>query len=163
MSTSQDDPDLRTRLFVGPNASYYLEAWEVARLKKSHSWNWASFIFGEIWLSYRKMYFHVITIQMLVIAVAVFVQFVLAKSVGEALVDVVGYVFIRLFIAIYLGAYGNAIYGEFVRQNITFNIDLVGAEYANRVIRNRGGISNAAAFLTLIVLAFELALSAKHL
>jgi len=152
----------RIRLFLGPKPDYYFNEWD--RLDSGVlSWNWYAFFFGEIWMAYRKMYFYVLTLQMLLIAVAVFVQFVLAKSVGEALVNVVGYVLYRSIIAIYLGLKGNGIYKGFVDQAINLNVDLVGMEYANRVIRTAGGVSVLGAVLMFFVLLFELALTVESL
>ena len=155
-----DDGGIKNRiqLFLGPNADRYLLEWE--RLTIGHlSWNWYAFFFGEIWMAYRKMYFFVLTLQMVLIALTVFVQFVLAKSVGEALVNVGGYIFYRLIISIYLGAQGNRIYKNFVEQNVNFNLDLVGMAYANSVIKTTGGVSYWGAVVMFMVLVLELALA----
>lgn len=39
-------------LYVGGKADVYEKKWEKGRF----SWNWAAFIFGLLWLGYRKMY-----------------------------------------------------------------------------------------------------------
>ena len=45
------------RLFVGPNADYYLLKWRVLALSGGKlSWNWAACIWGPSWTAYRKMY-----------------------------------------------------------------------------------------------------------
>ncbi len=43
--------------FVGAKANYYMPRFRrMARNGSSVSWNWAAFIFGPLWLLYRKMY-----------------------------------------------------------------------------------------------------------
>ena len=48
-------------------------------------------------------------------------------------------------------------------QAINLNVDLVGMEYANRVIRTAGGVSVLGAVLMFFVLLFELALTVESL
>lgn len=38
-------------VFVGKRADVYLYKW-----KRSSKWNWAAFLFGYFWLSYRRMH-----------------------------------------------------------------------------------------------------------
>ncbi len=43
--------------FVGQRADYYLPRFrQMSRNNKNASWNWAAFLFGPLWLLYRKMY-----------------------------------------------------------------------------------------------------------
>lgn len=49
--------DSSEAIFVGKNATYYLNEWtRVDRRTHKMSWNWAAFSLGPIWLVYRKMY-----------------------------------------------------------------------------------------------------------
>lgn len=43
--------------FVGPKYPVYLRKWGMAaRGQPASSWNWASFLFGVLWMAYRRMY-----------------------------------------------------------------------------------------------------------
>lgn len=45
------------KAFVGQKADYYLPRFRrMTRSGRNTSWNWAAFIFGPLWLLYRKMY-----------------------------------------------------------------------------------------------------------
>lgn len=67
--------------FVGQRANYYLPRFRrMARSGKNVSWNWAAFIFGPLWLLYRKMY----TLGAVVILLEL-VQSVIAEIVFNAI------------------------------------------------------------------------------
>ena len=53
---SSDSREVRERL-VGEKAEYYLPRFEkLETLNGFVDWNWAAFIFGPLWMVYRKMY-----------------------------------------------------------------------------------------------------------
>lgn len=77
--------------FVGHKSSYYLPRFRrMARSGKSLSWNWAAFIFGPLWLLYRKMYGLGAIVILLELAQSVITEIVF-KSIGLHITDDMGY------------------------------------------------------------------------
>lgn len=87
-------------LFIGPNAEYYMRAWNSF---KEHnikiSWNWAPIFFASYWLVYRKMY-----------AVFAIYNILLAFLSGGIMYLGYSYWFATLPFKIVLALYGNYLY-----------------------------------------------------
>lgn len=45
------------RIFVGKNTEFYVKSWGLDG-SSGRSWNWPAFLFGPIWMMYRKMYIY---------------------------------------------------------------------------------------------------------
>lgn len=52
----EDRPVDAARAFLGPNASYYDEAWRVMAWRgRRWSWNASAFLYGPMWFAWRRM------------------------------------------------------------------------------------------------------------
>ena len=52
---------INNTIFIGKNYKYYLQKWEIGdKDKNDQSWNGAAFLFGFVWMAYRKMYLKVL-------------------------------------------------------------------------------------------------------
>ncbi|MEZ0323717.1 MAG: DUF2628 domain-containing protein [Hydrogenothermaceae bacterium] len=99
------------RLFVGKNADYYIQRWEEMSLSNSKiSWNWAAFLFGLLWLGYRKMYPHAFGLMIFSLILQYVQKIMNTDQVIVALTN--------LSVSIILGMFGNYLYYDYVKSNI---------------------------------------------
>lgn len=174
---AQADPheDLKRdlRAFVGKKADYYLARWAPALRGSGSStgFNWAAFLFGGLWLPYRKMYlvssiFYGFIILETVLEEIVFVGVLEEPEPPAALVNMV-----NLVIGIVCGSLGNRWYLAHARKAVADvraqNLD---EDAAIDLLSRRGGtnlgvalafflafcIVMLAAFVVLDVLLFGL-------
>jgi hypothetical protein len=105
---SEDSPLAR---FVGINSEFYLRKWRSHQeATVNGGWNWAAFLFGGIWLGYRKMY-KIMAIYFLIwIAVILFSLFI-KSSISEMLLGLV--------LAFCFGLKGNSWYYAFSKMKIS--------------------------------------------
>ncbi len=165
--------------FVGQKSDYYLPRFRrMARSGKNTSWNWAAFLFGPLWLLYRKMYAFgavVIILELLQAAVSE----VVLKAIGFAITDDMTYAellsaiesallvpentyyllavwllsVVVFVISIFLAVYGNRLYfdhcGKTIARLREKTPDLTSGELATS-----GGVSIAVAVIGYIVQYF---------
>ena len=97
-----------TKTFVGPNGTYYDESWRLMEWRDAnHSWNWASALSLGGWLAYRRLYDH---------AVLHSVWLTLLILLGLSGTPIRLLVTVQIIVAVFLGAYGNALYRRRFRR-----------------------------------------------
>jgi hypothetical protein len=130
-----------TKIFVGPNGTYYDERWRWMEWRgRNRSWNWAAALTQGGWLAYRRLYG----------AAAVYLAWL-----GVLLLMLLDGVSLRLTallaqigIAIGLGLYGNRLYRASFRR-AALEVAQRHEEYALRVsaLAGRGGVDRRAAWV----------------
>lgn len=90
--------------FVKTKQDVYLRKW-----KKPSYWNWASFLFGPMWLAYRKMY----------VEMVIYFGIITLSTLFEVLTDASSFIYVldRL-VWILAGVYGNKIYYRKAKKTI---------------------------------------------
>lgn len=102
------------KLLVGKNHTYYFYKWQINNgVSEKWGFNWAALFLGIIWLGYRKMY-----LWMLLIFISEFLAGVLYYSFNNPILEAITYLYGPV-IHIILGCYGNKIYYNHVKKNIT--------------------------------------------
>ncbi|MBO0358131.1 DUF2628 domain-containing protein [Hymenobacter sp. BT186] len=123
-------------VFFGKNAEYYIQLWQLRRQGKILNFNISAFFAGVFWLAYRRMYF-VLFLLLVVLFVEVSIeQAVLGDDRGQGTTIV-----INLIHASLLGLFGNAIYlwdaerkiGKVLRQQLPKEETLVRLRQAGSV------------------------------
>lgn len=153
--------DLRD--FVGRKADYYLARWAPALRgpETNTGFNWAAFLFGGLWLPYRKMYlvttiFYGFLILETALEEIVFVGVLEEPEPPAALVNMV-----NLVIGLVYGAFGNRWYLTYARKAVAEvraqNLD---EDAAIDLLSRRGGtnfgvaLAYFLAFCVVMVAAF---------
>jgi len=152
-SAASADMSDALEIFVGKNYDYYTRKWQIAGLNKGkNSWNWAAFLVGFIWMSYRKMYLY----SFLYIG-AVLVETLLEYAVRMSDRVSIGISFV---IAIYLGLQGNHLYRNHAEKRVGEIISANTPERAKIELARQGGTSSGAAigFAVLLLAALFLAI-----
>ena len=118
--------------FFGPkNTEYYMDKWTRSQENPSFiSWNWPAFLFGWVWLCFRKLY----AVAGIILAVSIMGAFILPNSARSIL---------SLGIMIASGMFANQVY---VKQSIgkIRNIKLttgLNPEVLSQRLRATGGIT----------------------
>ncbi|MDV2583027.1 DUF2628 domain-containing protein [Alkalibacillus haloalkaliphilus] len=104
--------------YIGKKYWYYIKSFTDMKRKQSKlSWNFAAFLFGVMWLAYRKMYRHAVAFAFLkVVIVGVLVYRQLHEhSTDWFLLAIVGVIFAAHLI---IGALGNQFYMVHVYRNV---------------------------------------------
>ncbi|QJD86359.1 DUF2628 domain-containing protein [Cohnella herbarum] len=105
----------------------YLKKW-----KKPSSWNWAFFLFGPLWLAYRKMY----------VETAIYFGIMLLIYLMELLTDALGSILIlNLLVWVLMGAFGDKIYYRKAKKTIEEIILQKEKETRLFLISKKGGTS----------------------
>lgn len=136
--------DERYRVFVGKNVEYYEEAW-----KKEYSWNWASFLLGCFWLSYRKMFkesFIFITVVFMV--QVAFILFLGSDYTDNSLVDDL----VGLSLDVVLGFIGNKLYKNKAERTM-IRLESLGLNEEEKLkeMERRGGVSKVGILFPLSI------------
>jgi hypothetical protein len=98
-----------TKTFVGPNGTYYDESWRLMEWRNANrSWNWAGALSLGGWLAYRRLYDH---------AVLHSVWLTLLILLGLSGTPIRLLATIQIIVAVFLGAYGNALYRRRFRRS----------------------------------------------
>lgn len=140
------------RLFVGiDNLHYYMEKWQKYMDDEnslSPSWNWAAFLFGFLWLAYRKMY--------LLAFLAIPINFISILVNSSLFTSIISWSLCFL-----LALFGNKLYFHHSKNQIK---KIKEKNYEDKILENkilnRGGTSIgalAAYILTCFLFAFILA------
>ena len=48
---------------------YYEKAFDHLEKTGKHTWNWAAFLFGELWMAYRKMYLYTLFVSIIIYSI----------------------------------------------------------------------------------------------
>lgn len=101
------------------SVSFYLAEFERVR-KSKFSWNWSAFLFGPVWLAYRKMpgYCVVSVILLCLVVFGIYDPFILKIQCKNFLASPMLYVFFAV-ILIYMtmhGIFGNSLYFRWLRK-----------------------------------------------
>ena len=132
-----------TKVFVGPNGTYYDERWRWMEWRgRNRSWNWcAALTFGG-WLAYRRLY-ALATAYLGWLGVLVLM---LLHDVSLQLAALA-----QLAIAVTVGVYGNRLYQARFRR-AALQVALQHAEHAQRVeaLANRGGVDRRAVWVMVL-------------
>jgi hypothetical protein len=128
-----------TKVFVGPNGTYYDERWRWMEWRgRSRSWNWAAALTLGAWLAYRRLYR----------PAALYLAWV-----GAIVLMALHHVFLpvtvaaQLCVAIVLGLFGNRLYQASFRR-AAMAVAQQHEDYAARVaaLAGRGGVDRGAAW-----------------
>lgn len=124
--------------FVGQKSNYYLPRFRrMVKTGKCASWNWAAFIFGPLWLLYRKMYglgAIVILLELIQSAIAE----VVFKAIGFYITDDMGYMELYTALESALTSSENVYFmiSLWLMSVITFVLSIALAVYGNRLYRD---------------------------
>jgi hypothetical protein len=135
-----DNRDLLIETFVGPNAAYFLLAWDVMR-ERRWSWNWSAFFFGEGWLLYRKMYLLAILFSLARMALTPYLSSITLFSdslLNQAIPLLFPY---TMVLNIVLGIYANHLYRIHAEKKIREAIAEFKPERRLLGVQTRGGVS----------------------
>ncbi|NPA57981.1 MAG: DUF2628 domain-containing protein [Aquificae bacterium] len=134
------------RIFVGKNWQYYLDRFKRFEEGGSVSWNWSAFLFGVLWMFYRKMYLY----GVLGFLATVFLNVLAVSLFPDNPLLLVG---LQVWLWIGFGAFGNYIYYIFVKEKVAgIKEALTSRENLEVVLAEEGGTSTTAVFLFLAVL-----------
>jgi hypothetical protein len=108
-SAGPDIPPLDlTKTFVGPNGTYYDERWRLMEWRSANrSWNWAGALSLGGWLAYRRLYDHAVLHS-------VWLTLLILLALSGAPIRLL--VTAQIIVAVFLGAYGNALYRRRFRR-----------------------------------------------
>ena len=130
--------DEQVEAFVGGNYSFYARQWHFAeRNSISISWNWGAFLFGVLWMAYRKMYLPCaifVATTLGIVAGAVALQ--LPPATAQAILQTTQIVFVLLF-----GLYGNLVYQWHVQRTLQRIASQYPPTQASHEIARQGGVS----------------------
>jgi hypothetical protein len=129
-----------TKIFVGPNGTYYDERWRWMEWRgRNRSWNWAAALTLGAWLAYRRLYWAA-AISLVWIGALVLM---LLNGVFPPLVAAG-----QLAVAIAIGLFGNRLYQVSFRR-AALQVAKQHEEYAARVaaLAGRGGVDPRAVWL----------------
>lgn len=126
--------------FVQKNSDYYLAKWRLLSSKNSKiSWNWSAFLFGVMWLGYRKMYLY---------------SFIFVLLTIFTIIPILG-LFISLALWIGLGMVGNYLYGKFTYNKLTeLKIAFPEESKFKEEVLKAGGTSVLGSFIALFIAIF---------
>jgi Protein of unknown function (DUF2628) len=128
-----------TKVFVGPNGTYYDERWRSMEWRgRSRSWNWAAALTLGAWLAYRRLYrLAALYLAWLGVVVLMILHHVFLPLTAAAQVCVV----------ITLGLFGNRLYQVSFRR-AAMAVAQQHQDYGARVaaLAGRGGVDRRAAF-----------------
>jgi hypothetical protein len=147
-----------SKTFVGPNGTYYDEAWRWMDWRGTRrSWNWpAALTFGH-WFAYRRLYWHAVAFACWLTALA-------AAAVNDVHVGLVaGLVMSTLALT---GLYGNTLYFLVFRRAVAHVTEQGEGSYdeLKEQLAKAGGVSPTAPWImaVLTVVGIALALAATH-
>lgn len=136
--------DIFMRCLIGSKkADYYGEKFsEMDRTGSKVSWNWMSFLFGAVWMVYRRMYLNTLLCWAIVILLSVLM-----------LIPMVGFVLYLLsLIALYIcmGLFGNALYKRHLEKKY---FELKALPYECRIAESarQGGTSITAVAMYYLI------------
>lgn len=147
---ADDDSDLLR--FVGKRKNYYARKWRKMESANGVSFNVCSFLFGFLWLGYRKMY------KMILLLAVVFL-------VIDLILFLIGYEYtfsnnatyidtgIMFAVIILYGFYGNKFYKNFVEKQVDKIKQTNGdTEKINEEIERKGGVHWFGPIIGLLIL-----------
>lgn len=151
--TPPEGPEEDLRTFVGPNAGYYLSAWEPL-LKGFGSYagfNMAAFFLWGLWLPYRKMYRVALLMYALLLVESLAEDAILRWVLRMPELPYRLSALVGLTIAIVFGSMANRLYLSHARRRIAQIQDqnLTPEEY-RETLRRRGGTNLVAGVLFLV-------------
>jgi len=128
------------RLFVGPNADYYLEQWRRMEEGQLLSFNVAAFAFGIFWLLYRQM-LRPTLLYFAVYAGELFLEQLIVRGMGWKPLPL-AWTFGRFFLfAVLLGLLGNWLYRLHTDEQIGRIRSRYEAPQQARMLQLKGGTS----------------------
>lgn len=129
---------------VGANYDYYRARWTPLRHGQAGraGFNWPAFLFGALWLGYRKMYKAVVVYCCIVAAFALLGGAALDSGLASNL--------LTLVLAVVFGLWGNVWYYRHV-ENLVQRVATPGASEQDvlEVLARRGGTSHLGTFAAL--------------
>lgn len=139
--------------FFGKNADYYLHKWREWEQGRRISFNAAAFFAGLLWFIYRRMYW-VVGLILLLILVENEVEQQLVQRFAFPLApeNQTRTVVFNLLLATCFSAFGNCIYLSYTRRKIQRVLQRETSEEAIlRQLRRRGGVSWTAILVCLVL------------
>ncbi|WP_457622140.1 DUF2628 domain-containing protein [Persephonella sp.] len=130
-STKISEEELRA--FIGKNSEYYIDKFKKFEEGKSISWNWSAFLFGVLWMFYRKMY-----VYGLIALAVIFIINVFIAALGINQVISTG---ISLWLWIGFGMFGNYIYYIFVKNKIKKIKENTRSDNILEILSKKGGVN----------------------
>jgi hypothetical protein len=128
-----------TKVFVGPNGTYYDERWRSMEWRgRSRSWNWAAALTLGAWLAYRRLYRPAaLYLAWLGVVVLMVLHHVFLPLTAAA----------QLCVTIAIGVFGNRLYQASFRH-AAIAVAQQHQDYGARVaaLAGRGGVDRGAAF-----------------
>lgn len=113
--------------FIQKKADYYIpEFKDIKELKKSTSWNWASFFFNSWWFLYRKMYAYGFGI-------------LIGSFIISSIIPLPGFI-INIIIAVLSGLYGNITYLKHIEKELQ-SVECMDEDVKQRILLSRGGVN----------------------
>ena len=99
------------KAFIGKKADYYIEKWtEIEKRHTKTSWNWGAFLFGLLWMLYRKMYFYTLIAVSILCGIGIIESFL---GIGDVFDVILSFIFCLLF-----GIFGNYLYHRYTENKI---------------------------------------------
>ncbi len=133
------------RIFIGKNADYYLQKFEVfEKTGSALSWNWASFGFGIFWMVYRKMY-------LFAFLALLFMFFLNVLEVSLKFSPALSF-FLSLWLWVGFGLFGNYLYYIHVKKKVMeISIQYPSEEEQKLILQKEGGTSWVSVFLFILI------------
>lgn len=136
------------KAFIGKKADYYIEKWvEIEKQHTKTSWNWGAFLFGLLWMLYRKMYFYTLIAVSILCGIGIMESFIGITDVFDALLS---FIFCLLF-----GMFGNYLYRRYTENKI-LRIKREGTEDSllTAELARRGGTTWVAPTLLVLLISW---------
>ncbi len=121
------------KAFIGKNADYYIKRFKKFEKGGSLSWNWYAFLFGVLWMFYRKMYLYGFSALAVIFSINLFISILKIDQVIST--------GISLWLWIGFGMFGNYLYYLHVKNSIskikksTYHSDVI------LTISKKGGVN----------------------
>ncbi len=170
------------RQYVGYKHAYYMFVWgNIKHRFMRFSWNWAAFLFGFVWLAYRKMYGYALLLFMLfalcvmpsvlyayclnysdtlsvwfcnTLAALPFHGFVYVspEQIDSFMKSAGSYLMMLPFIPLLIcGIYGNYMYLRAIRRKLRKIDDCYNENERTIIISRYGGVSHASLFVAFLL------------
>jgi hypothetical protein len=138
--------DEQYNIFFGKNSEYYLTALKKKNENKTN-FNFAAFLFGPLWMVYRKMYLHAFIFVVAVIAESFAEEFIFENYFPNVNIDRFQTP-INIGIAMGIGYAGNWFYLNFAKKKIQKILNNSNDQNQTEDLKNEGGV----AWLPVIIL-----------
>jgi hypothetical protein len=140
------------RAFVGPNFERYQQQWAALDRSQGHNaWNWSAFLFGFVWLAYRKMYMYSAIVIGSMFLLGVFEELL---NLPNSLSNATSFGF-----AIAVGLLGNYLYRVHTRKKISELPSHLSKEETITAASQLGGTSVGAAIGAAVLIVFLIVVS----